>query len=82
MILVGKGRPGHPEGIPRESGDDPELHNELNNNEMVFPARAGMIRTCGVQCSGIRSIPRESGDDPRDQSTLKAHKPYSPRERG
>ena len=82
MILVGKGRPGHPEGIPRESGDDPELHNELNNNEMVFPARAGMIRTSSSPRSGASSIPRESGDDPNMWGAMFWHSEYSPRERG
>ena len=30
-------------GIPRESGDDPDLEYVVEASEQVFPARAGMI---------------------------------------
>ena len=35
----------HLEGIPRESGDDPNLFRKLEEGIPVFPARAGMIPT-------------------------------------
>ena len=68
--------------IPRESGDDPDVTEHQGWADVVFPARAGMIRRESRLQTTPRRIPRESGDDPN--STLLTPTPvaYSPRERG
>ena len=51
-------------------------------NNLVFPARAGMIPGEDNLCLYCAGIPRESGDDPyADRATFKRLQ-YSPRERG
>ena len=68
--------------IPRESGDDPEQASQRRRQLVVFPARAGMIRTLGGAAAEVARIPRESGDDPAFRPHRPWRAPYSPRERG
>ena len=49
---------------------------------VVFPARAGMIRRSQPRRYPEHRIPRESGDDPVWDFLAGAAKAYSPRERG
>ena len=51
-------------------------------NDLVFPARAGMIRNAKNPRPTGRGIPRESGDDPRLIQARPGYTLYSPRERG
>ena len=51
-------------------------------DEIVFPARAGMIPGKEVTQRQHRRIPRESGDDPPGVGLYIDGQRYSPRERG
>ena len=54
----------------------------LCRQEIVFPARAGMILPQGLPSLSMRRIPRESGDDPALSIREPCTTVYSPRERG
>ena len=49
---------------PRASGDDPAVVGDLVGNNMVNPARAGMIPSPRTRRTAWTSKPRASGDDP------------------
>ena len=68
--------------IPRESGDDPAEWTVALACDLVFPARAGMIRRPGRAVRADMRIPRESGDDPWLARSRGWWRVYSPRERG
>ena len=54
----------------------------MTDSEVVFPARAGMIRNRSISLYRSARIPRESGDDPTLLTFGKPGMGYSPRERG
>ena len=82
MIRVRVGVMSHCGRIPRESGDDPGNLHRSARAHIVFPARAGMIRTFKFTIIRSISIPRESGDDPSPRDSFTLLSKYSPRERG
>ena len=64
MIPFPAGRTAVTPRKPRASGDDPVLEEEHDEELVVNPARAGMIRTTTLRRSARHCKPRASGDDP------------------
>mgnify|MGYP002888924871 CR=1 FL=1 len=54
----------------------------LRRDDLVFPARAGMILSRAYVVEDLPGIPRESGDDPPTAAYDPRPLRYSPRERG
>ena len=68
--------------FPRACGDGPKLLALLELVERVFPAHAGMDRTCGRSKRGVFRFPRACGDGPFIEVELVNDTAFSPRMRG
>ncbi len=66
---------------PRERGWS-RLARHARDRELVFPARAGMVRGTPIDYDKLAGVPRASGDGPDPVLAHRQTDPCSPRERG